>query len=36
MLRALNDLAQQSKILYYGVSEWTGEQISQAANITRV
>ena len=34
-LRALNDLAQQGKILYYGVSEWTAEQISQAANITR-
>ena len=34
-LRALNDLAQQGKILYYGVSEWTAEQISQAAEIVR-
>ena len=34
-LRALNDLAQQGKVLYYGVSEWTGEQIAQAADIVR-
>ncbi len=31
-MRALNDLAQQGKILYYGVSEWTGAQISDAVN----
>ena len=35
-LRALNDLAQQGKILYYGVSEWTADQIVQAADIVRV
>jgi aryl-alcohol dehydrogenase-like predicted oxidoreductase len=34
-LRALNDLVQQGKILYYGVSEWTGDQIAQAADIVR-
>jgi voltage-dependent potassium channel beta subunit len=34
-LRALNDLAQQGKILYYGISEWTGDQIAQAATIVR-
>lgn len=34
-LRALNDLAQQGKILYYGISEWTGGQIAEAAGIAR-
>ena len=28
--RAMNDLADQGKILYWGVSEWTAEQITEA------
>ncbi len=28
--RAMNDLIDQGKILYWGVSEWTAEQISDA------
>lgn len=28
--RAMSDLVQQGKILYWGVSEWTAEQISEA------
>ncbi len=34
-LQALDDLARQGKILYYGVSEWTASQIAQAVEITR-
>ncbi|WP_046181386.1 aldo/keto reductase family protein [Domibacillus tundrae] len=34
-LRALDDLAQQGKILYYGVSEWTAVQIIDAVHITK-
>jgi len=34
-LTALDDLARQGKILYAGVSEWTGDQISQAADLVR-
>ncbi|BDI32058.1 aldo/keto reductase [Capsulimonas corticalis] len=34
-LMALDDLTRQGKILYYGVSEWTGDQIANAAEITR-
>jgi len=34
-LTALDDLAQQGKILYAGVSEWSGEQISRASDLTR-
>lgn len=32
-LQALSDLVEQGKILYYGVSEWTGAQISEALGI---
>lgn len=32
-LRALDDLTAQGKILYAGVSEWTGTQITEAAGI---
>ncbi|SDW86461.1 voltage-dependent potassium channel beta subunit, animal [Marinococcus luteus] len=32
-LMALDDLVRQGKILYYGFSEWTGTQISDAAHI---
>ena len=28
--RAMNDLITQGKVLYWGVSEWTGEQINEA------
>lgn len=34
-LRALDDLVQQGKILYYGVSEWTAAQITDAVHITK-
>lgn len=34
-LRALDHLVRQGKILYYGVSEWTGLQISDACHIAR-
>jgi voltage-dependent potassium channel beta subunit len=34
-LRALDDLVAQGKILYYGVSEWTAEQITDAVHITK-
>lgn len=34
-LTALDDLARQGKILYYGVSEWTAEQIAHAVDIVR-
>lgn len=32
-LRAFDDLVRQGKVLYIGVSEWTAEQISEAAHI---
>ncbi len=32
-LRAFNDLIRQGKVLYFGVSEWTAKQISQALHI---
>jgi len=32
-LRALDDLVRQGKILYYGVSEWTAAQITDAVHI---
>ncbi|GAB2568795.1 aldo/keto reductase family protein [Gracilibacillus alcaliphilus] len=32
-LRAMDDLVRQGKVLYIGVSEWTAEQISEAAHI---
>ncbi len=31
--RAMNDLISQGKILYWGVSEWTAQQISEAVGI---
>ena len=34
-LMALNDLANQGKVLYYGVSEWTAGQISHASDLIR-
>lgn len=34
-LRALDDLVQQGKILYYGVSEWSPVQITKALGIIR-
>jgi aryl-alcohol dehydrogenase-like predicted oxidoreductase len=34
-LQTLEDLTRQGKILYYGVSEWTGSQISDAAELVR-
>lgn len=34
-LRALDDLVHQGKILYYGVSEWSPVQITQALGIIR-
>lgn len=33
IVRAMDDLARQGKILYWGVSEWSGEQIEQATEI---
>ncbi|MCU9614969.1 aldo/keto reductase family protein [Caldibacillus lycopersici] len=32
-LRALDDLVRQGKVLYFGVSEWTAEQMSEAVHI---
>lgn len=34
-LMVLDDLVRQGKILYYGVSQWTPVQITNAVNITR-
>ncbi|MEI6431903.1 MAG: aldo/keto reductase family protein, partial [bacterium] len=34
-LTAFHDLTQQGKILYYGVSEWSSAQLSEAHEITR-
>ncbi len=31
--RAMNDLIDQSKVLYWGVSEWSGDQIAEAVDI---
>jgi voltage-dependent potassium channel beta subunit len=31
--RAMNDLIEQGKVLYWGVSEWTADQISEAMSI---
>jgi aryl-alcohol dehydrogenase-like predicted oxidoreductase len=33
VVRAMDDLARQGKILYWGVSEWTGEQIEAAVSL---
>nr|MBN1229336.1 aldo/keto reductase family protein [Anaerolineae bacterium] len=32
-IRAMDDLIHQGKILYWGTSEWTGEQIQQAVDL---
>ncbi|HET7628863.1 MAG TPA: aldo/keto reductase family protein [Bacillales bacterium] len=34
-LMALDDLVRQGKILYYGVSEWRAEQLTDAVHITK-
>ena len=34
-MRALDDLVQQGKILYYGVSEWSPVQITKAMGIIK-
>lgn len=34
-VRAMDDLVKQGKILFWGTSEWTGEQIEQAHQICR-
>jgi len=34
-LSALNDLIQQGKVLYYGVSQWNAAQITDAVHITK-
>ncbi len=34
-VRAMNDLIRQGKVLYWGTSEWTAEQIVEAAGIAR-
>jgi voltage-dependent potassium channel beta subunit len=34
-LMALDDLTRQGKILYYGVSQWSAEQIGNAVELTR-
>lgn len=35
-LEAIEDLIRQGKIIYWGTSEWTGEQIAQAYSICKV
>ncbi|MDR3709164.1 MAG: aldo/keto reductase family protein [Capsulimonadaceae bacterium] len=35
-LVALDDLARQGKILYYGVSEWSAQQIAHATDVIRL
>ena len=35
VVRAMDDLIRQGKILYWGISEWTAEQIHQACRIAR-
>ena len=34
-VRAMNDLIQQGKVLYWGTSEWTAEQLAEAAGVAR-
>ncbi len=36
LVRAMDDLARQGKILYWGVSEWKAEQIEDAVNTAKV
>jgi voltage-dependent potassium channel beta subunit len=35
VVRAMDDLVHQGKILYWGTSEWSGAQITEAANFAR-
>jgi len=35
VIRAMDDLIRQGKILYWGVSEWTAEQINSACDLAR-
>ena len=35
VVRAMDDLVHQGKILYWGTSEWTGAQIAEAAGLAR-
>jgi voltage-dependent potassium channel beta subunit len=34
-VRAMNDLIQQGKVLYWGTSEWSAEQLAEAAGVAR-
>ena len=34
-VRAMNDLVAQGKVLYWGTSEWSAEQIAEAAGVAR-
>jgi len=34
-VRAMNDLIRQGKVLYWGTSEWTAEQLAEAAGVAR-
>lgn len=34
-VRAMHDLIQQGKVLYWGTSEWTGQQITEAWSVAR-
>lgn len=34
-VRAMNDLIRQGKVLYWGTSEWSAEQLAEAAGIAR-
>ena len=34
-VRAMNDLIRQGKVLYWGTSEWSAEQIAEAAGVAR-
>ncbi|HHX65383.1 MAG TPA: aldo/keto reductase [Chloroflexi bacterium] len=35
VVRAMDDLVHQGKVLYWGTSEWTGAQIAEAAGLAR-
>ncbi len=34
-VRAMNDLVSQGKVLYWGTSEWTADQLAEAAGVAR-
>ena len=34
-VRAMNDLIRQGKVLYWGTSEWTADQLAEAAGVAR-